>query len=176
MVVRNGFDWRPDRARAGSISLKSIKMNPHSLILIRPLPEAAAWPLIHPRPSPIVRSSAAMLCPSPQPHHPVPQRQPRRAPIQVTCAARPTPSIRLPSPSRAPLTLPWPLGVHMLWRLRSFPAEPRAPTSASGAGGARVPRLAAGQNRLTRPFLPLCCACTFQVFQAFQMYVAIISF
>jgi hypothetical protein len=49
--------------------------------------------------------------------------------VLVTCAAR----------SLVVRLLPIAAGAHMSWRLRSSPAEPRAPMSVTSAGGARAP-------------------------------------
>jgi hypothetical protein len=77
----------------------------------------------------------------------LPHRQPRRAPslpALLTCvvvtyvahslAVRSSPITvgRAADPTMA-------VGAHMSWRLRSSPAEPRAPTNVGGAGGARAP-------------------------------------
>jgi hypothetical protein len=66
--------------------------------------------------------------------------------VPVTCAAhslviRPSPIAkgRAADPAMA-------AGVHVPWRLRSSSAEPRAPTSVSGAGGARAPPLVVGSH------------------------------
>jgi hypothetical protein len=69
-------------------------------------------------------------------------------------------------------------GTHVTWRLRSSPAEPMAPMSMVGAGGARAPLLITGshpndRNQLAPAFPTLCCKCMFQVFRMFQRYVAI---
>jgi hypothetical protein len=63
------------------------------------------------------------------------------------------------------------------WRLKSSSAEPRAPTSAEGTGGARAPLALTPTTRIDRPRLPSpMLQCIFQVFQSFQMYVAVVSY
>jgi hypothetical protein len=72
-------------------------------------------------------------------------------------------------------------GVHVPWRLRSSPTEPRAPASMAGVSGARTPRLATGshpdgRNRLAQPSLPyvvyVCLKCFRCMLQLFHLDVA----
>jgi hypothetical protein len=120
-------------------------------------------------PSPIVHSSAAALCPSPPPHAPssaTPCAHPSHLYHSLPC--RPSVPIivaRAADPAMA-------ARAHVSWCLRSFLTKPRALMSVTGAGGARVSRLAIGshpdgQNRPARPSSPLCCIHMFQVFQTF---------
>jgi hypothetical protein len=123
------------------------------------------FPLAHPYPSSVRRVAAHSSAPLPPPLV-VPCAHPRHlcrllpccssiypSPIAVTHAADPAMAAR----------------EHVSWRLKSSRAKPRAPTSANGAGGARVSWLTVssdpnGWNRLARPSPPLYYICMFQVF------------
>jgi hypothetical protein len=149
-------------------------MNLHLLILIRLAFDAAVWPLIHSRPFPhhvLVGCRVVPHCPAP-PSTIAPRAHPRHLCLSFSHY----PSVHLPSPLCTSLTPVMAAETHVSWRLGSSPAEPTAPTSASGTGGVRVSRLAAnsdtdGWNRSVRSSPSLRCICIFQVF---QMYVVII--
>jgi hypothetical protein len=113
---------------------------------------------------------------------PSPYRQLRHAPslpalltcVAITYVARSSLFVHRPSPLGRAADPAMAAGAHMLWRLRSSPAESRAPTSVAGAGGACAAQRAVGShsndhNRLTWSFLP------YVAYIYVLMYVAIIS-
>jgi hypothetical protein len=75
-------------------------------------PPDTTWLLIRPPPSTTARSLAVVPCPSP--HRTAPHRRMRARLVPIIGAARSL-AVRpsRPSPSRASLTLPWPLGLHV---------------------------------------------------------------
>jgi hypothetical protein len=123
------------------------------------------------------------------PHHALPHHRPCRTPslpapltyVAVTCVARSL-AVRLSLIAVGRAAEPaMAAGVHVPWRLRSSPTEPRAPASMAGVSGARTPRLATGshpdgRNRLAQPSLPyvvyVCLKCFRCMLQLFHLDVA----
>ena len=147
--------------RVGPISLRN-KKNKSPLLNCLCLAPTAAWPLIRLFPfPPTVRSSAATPCPSPTAPRPIAGRATRQS--QSPAPLAPSSSVPIAVTSVADPTMA--AAAHVPWRLRSSPAEPRAPTCVrcwwcSGATAHR--RLPPRRPESIGPtFPPPCCTCMF---------------
>jgi hypothetical protein len=115
--------------------------------------------------------------------HPTPHSLPQPSPVRpILCCSllaparrtpHPCPSLHAPTvtPAARPLMLSASAGGAVA-RLRSVPAEPRAPMGAARAGGARVPSAPTPRPESTGPGPPpICCKCMFQLFQRYVIIV-----
>jgi hypothetical protein len=167
--------------RAGPISLRNKNESPLPHMLIRPAPEAA-WLLIHPPPSPTALRLVAALCPTPIVGHATCLRFMCHSPalltcIPVTCVARSLAVRPSPIAIRRPADPAMAAGARVTSHLGSSPTEPKAPTSATGAGSACAPPDPTPMTRIDQPpyFPPLCCKFILKVFKMFQRFVTIVT-